>query len=142
MATIWPGISTYALQDTNEVLFYLLVSDHVAEMLPIVYAPTVGLACQQLSHTYRRSRGLFLSYPHQDRLGAGSAGIGVAGMLRRQITADGIPDAEARSRFYLLDINGLLTQDRSDRGLGHRLRRSAPGRGIVWPSCSPASCSA
>jgi malate dehydrogenase (oxaloacetate-decarboxylating) len=57
-----------ALQDTNEVLFYRLVADHVAEMLPIVYTPTVGLACQQFSHIYRRSRGLFLSYPHQDRL--------------------------------------------------------------------------
>ena len=57
-----------ALQDVNEVLFYKLVVDHVEEMLPIVYTPTVGLACQQFSHIYRRSRGLFLSYPHRDRL--------------------------------------------------------------------------
>jgi len=57
-----------ALQDTNEVLFCKLVTDHVEEMLPIVYTPTVGLACQQFSHIYRRPRGLFLSYPHQDRL--------------------------------------------------------------------------
>jgi malate dehydrogenase (oxaloacetate-decarboxylating) len=57
-----------ALQDTNEVLFYKLVVDHVEEMLPIVYTPTVGLACQEFSHIYRRNRGLFLSYPQRDRL--------------------------------------------------------------------------
>ena len=57
-----------ALQDVNEVLFYKLVVDHVVDMLPILYTPTVGLACQQFSHIYRRSRGLFLSYPHRDRL--------------------------------------------------------------------------
>ena len=57
-----------ALQDTNEVLFYKLVTGHVEEMLPIIYTPTVGLACQQFSHIYRRSRGLFLCYPDKDRL--------------------------------------------------------------------------
>jgi malate dehydrogenase (oxaloacetate-decarboxylating) len=57
-----------ALQDTNEVLFYKLVTDHLEEMLPIIYTPTVGLACQQFSHIYRRSRGLFVSYPQKDRL--------------------------------------------------------------------------
>jgi malate dehydrogenase (oxaloacetate-decarboxylating) len=57
-----------ALQDTNEVLFYKLVVGNPQEMFPIVYTPTVGLACQRFSHIYRRSRGLFLSYPHRDRL--------------------------------------------------------------------------
>ena len=57
-----------ALQDTNEVLFYRLLVDHVAEMLPIVYTPTVGAACQRFSHIYRRNRGLFVSYPLRDRL--------------------------------------------------------------------------
>ncbi|MGO9027322.1 MAG: NAD-dependent malic enzyme [Acidimicrobiales bacterium] len=57
-----------ALQDTNEVLFYKLIVGHLEETLPIVYTPTVGLACQRFSHMYRRHRGLFLSYPHRHRL--------------------------------------------------------------------------
>jgi malate dehydrogenase (oxaloacetate-decarboxylating) len=56
------------LQDTNEVLFHRLLVGHVAEMLPIVYTPTVGQACMLFSHIYRRARGLFLPYPDRDRL--------------------------------------------------------------------------
>lgn len=50
-----------ALHDRNEVLFYRLLNDHMTEMLPIVYTPTVGTAIQQYSHEYRKPRGLFLS---------------------------------------------------------------------------------
>lgn len=49
------------LHDTNEVLFYRLVGEHVTEMLPIVYTPTVGMAIEQYSHLYRRPRGVFLN---------------------------------------------------------------------------------
>ena len=56
------------LQDSNETLFYRLLLDHVEEMTPIVYTPTVGLACQQFSHVYRRPRGLFISYPQRDKI--------------------------------------------------------------------------
>jgi malate dehydrogenase (oxaloacetate-decarboxylating) len=62
-------INLRALQDTNEVLFYRLVSDHIEEMLPILYTPTVGLACQRFSEIYRRPRGLFIAYPDRDRIG-------------------------------------------------------------------------
>jgi len=45
------------LHDNNEVLFYRLVGDHVHEMLPIVYTPTVGAAIEEFSHLFRRPRG-------------------------------------------------------------------------------------
>jgi malate dehydrogenase (oxaloacetate-decarboxylating) len=57
-----------ALQDTNEVLFYRLLLDHIEEMTPMIYTPVVAQACQQFSHIYRRPRGLFASYPLRDSL--------------------------------------------------------------------------
>src|SRR6266478_4421051 len=59
-----------ALQDTNEVLFYRLLLEHIEEMTPMVYTPVVGLGCQQFSHIYRRARGLFISYPLRDSIPA------------------------------------------------------------------------
>jgi malate dehydrogenase (oxaloacetate-decarboxylating) len=56
------------LQDNNETLFYALLVDHLEELLPIVYTPTVGEGCRKFSQVFRKPRGLYLSPPHKDRL--------------------------------------------------------------------------
>jgi malate dehydrogenase (oxaloacetate-decarboxylating) len=54
-----------SLQDSNETLFYALTVKYIDEVLPIIYTPTVGLACRHFSHLYRRPRGIFLTPPEQ-----------------------------------------------------------------------------
>jgi malic enzyme len=58
------------LQDRNETLFCRLVLDHVDEMVPVIYTPTVGKACERFSHIYRRARGLYVSPGDQGRIEA------------------------------------------------------------------------
>jgi malate dehydrogenase (oxaloacetate-decarboxylating) len=52
------------LRARNEILFYRLLAEHLHEMLPIVYTPTIGKAIERYSHEYRRPRGVFLSVDH------------------------------------------------------------------------------
>ncbi|MDW3212838.1 MAG: oxaloacetate-decarboxylating malate dehydrogenase [Ilumatobacteraceae bacterium] len=56
------------LQERNSVLFYSYLQRHLAELLPVVYTPTVGLACQEWSRIYRQEHGLYLSWPERHRI--------------------------------------------------------------------------
>ncbi|MGO8948364.1 MAG: NAD-dependent malic enzyme [Ktedonobacterales bacterium] len=57
-----------SLEDRNEVLFFRLLQEHIAEMSPVIYTPVVGLACQNFSHIYRRPHGLYVSYQYRNEI--------------------------------------------------------------------------
>src|SRR6478736_9565996 len=65
------------LHDRNEVLYYKLLADHLAELLPVVYDPTVGDAIERYSHEYRRPRGIYLSIDRPDDIQAAFGTLGL-----------------------------------------------------------------
>jgi malate dehydrogenase (oxaloacetate-decarboxylating) len=66
------GIERYiylaSLHDRNETLFFRLLHEYIDEMMPVVYTPVVGEACQKFSHIYRQARGLYIAYEDRDRI--------------------------------------------------------------------------
>jgi malate dehydrogenase (oxaloacetate-decarboxylating) len=84
------------LQDNDEVLFFRLLGEHLREMLPIVYDPTVGDAIKRYSHEYRRPRGVYLSIDELDRVETALADLGM--------TAEGVDLIVASDAEEILGI--------------------------------------
>ena len=61
-------VTLNALHDRNEALFFRVVSEHIDEILPLIYTPTVGLACQRFGYIFQRPRGLFIGANDRGRI--------------------------------------------------------------------------
>lgn len=78
-----------ALQDHNETLFYKLILSHLEEIMPIIYTPVVGEACQRFHHIYRQPRGLFISYNQRNHIDTILAAVAQTRDIRIIVVTDG-----------------------------------------------------
>jgi malate dehydrogenase (oxaloacetate-decarboxylating) len=97
------GKYTYlsSLQNRNEILFYRLVQEHVSEMLPLIYTPTVGDVSLLFSVLYRKNRGVYLSYPLKDKMD------GIISSLSKDIDAIVVTDGERVLGLGDVGIGGM-----------------------------------
>jgi malate dehydrogenase (oxaloacetate-decarboxylating)(NADP+) len=95
-------INLRALHDRNEALFFRLLLEHPDEMLPIVYTPTVGLACQRYTHIFQRPHGIFVSAADRGRV----AEV-LANWPRRDVSIIVVSDGERILGLGDLGANGM-----------------------------------
>ena len=110
------------LHNRNEVLFYKLLSEHIEEMLPIVYTPTVGSAIQQFSNEFRRSRGVYLSVDHPEDV---ETALRNSGLGADDVDLLVATDSEGILGIGDQGVGGIEISDRQARGL-HRGRGDPP----------------